>query len=132
MADCVAAVRRSTRSMHLSAASSRLAMSREDMPVLARDPAQSSVGARRTVHGIQDSDIVPSARATSGSPLCLPPEPTAAARTHSQRSRWEWARNMVRIHRFGADPFLPNAEAREASALLRWRVAPAVAGIHDS
>src|SRR6266849_879457 len=63
-------------------------MSRADMPIPAPGPEQSSVVARRTAHGIQDSDNVPSARATSGAPLCLPPESTAAARTHSQRSRW--------------------------------------------
>src|ERR1017187_7577156 len=58
-------------------------MSRADMPIPAPCPEQSSVVARRTAHGIQDSDNVPSARATSGSPICLPPESTAAARTHS-------------------------------------------------
>src|SRR5208283_4576671 len=107
-------------------------MSKADRLVPARDPVQSSAGARRTARGFPGSDSVPSARATADSPLCLLPESTAAAGIHSPRSRWGQVRYTVWIHPPGADPGLPTAEFPEASACLRLRVAPAVAGIHDS
>src|ERR1700683_3232457 len=106
-------------------------MSRADMPVPVRGPVQSNANARRPPRGIRDSDDVPPVRATSGSRLYLPLKSTAAADTHSPSIPLARARKPVQL-RSGADLFLPNAEVPEASALLRWRVAPAVAGIHDS
>ena len=70
---CVAAARRSSRSTRPEPASSRPARSRADRPTPARDGAPSSAGSRRTARDIPDSDTVPSARATGGSPLGLPP-----------------------------------------------------------
>ena len=60
-------------------------MSRADRPAPAPDAAPSSAGARRTARGIRDSDTVPPARATGGSPLGLPPGPAPEARTRWRR-----------------------------------------------
>ena len=76
IASCIAAARRSSRSRRPAPASSRPARSRADRPTPAPDGAPSSAGARRTARDIRDSDTVPPARATGGSPLGLPPRPT--------------------------------------------------------
>src|SRR5205807_4699503 len=121
-----------TRSKRLAPAFSRLATSTTGRQVPDRDFAPNSANSRRRARGIPDSDSVPPARATSGSPFRLLPGTSPAVRILAPRTRPALAPSVAEICLRGADPFRPSAAGPEASALPPPADAPAIAGTRDS
>ena len=83
-------------------------------------------------HATPQSDTVPPARASGGSPLGLPPTPAPWVRTRRRSIRRAPVPSTPQIRLPVADPSRPTSADREVAGILRPGAAPAVAGTRDS